>query len=250
MVQAEAPRLVAHRFGRAYGPDSSRQALSRAIEAPIAGVETDCCLTKDGKVVLLHELLLEEATTLSGWVWERTAGEICAAELLTQTGEASGQHPLLLEEGLELLSGRGLVKQLEIKAYADDRLALETVEVVLGLLAAEKAWGEGTEIISFWPDPCSRAAASGFPARPIVACPYAPEALARWAREASITGVILEGAYFSERPVRLWREAGLSVMSGVVNAASELRRVLPFSPDMVATDRPAELLDEMAADAA
>jgi glycerophosphoryl diester phosphodiesterase len=249
MAQAEAPRLIAHRFGRAYGPDSSRQALSRAIEAPIVGVETDCCLTKDGKVVLLHELLLGKATTLSGWAWERTAEEICAAELLTQAGEASGQHPLLLEEGLDLLSGRDLVKQLEIKAYADDRLALATVEAVLGLLATEKAWREGTEIVSFWPDPCRCAAARGFPARPIVACAYAPEAMAQWAREASIAGVILEGAYFSERPVRLWRQAGLSVMSGVVNTASELRRVLPFSPDMIATDRPAELLDEIGGDA-
>lgn len=248
MAQAEAPRFVAHRFGRAYGPDSSRQALSRALEAPIAGVETDCCLTKDGRIVLLHELLLEQATTLSGWVWERTAEEICASELLTRNGGASGQHPLLLEEGLELLSGRGLVKQLEIKAYADDRLAIDTVEAVLDLLVAEEAWREGTEIISFWPEPCERAAARGLPVRPIVACPYVPEAFARWARQAAITGVILEGAYFAERPVRLWREAGLSVASGVVNTASQLRRVLHFSPDMVATDRPAELREELAAD--
>jgi glycerophosphoryl diester phosphodiesterase len=249
MAQPQAPRLVAHRFGRAYGPDSSPRALSRSLQAPIAGVETDCCLTRDGRIVLLHEQLLEEATTLSGWVREHSAAEICRSELLGADGGASGEHPLQLEEGLELLAGRDLVKQFEIKAYADEQLALETVEVVLDLLAAAPPPGGVTEIISFWPECCRRAAARGFATRLIVGCPYTPEALADWAQEASISGVILEGAYFAERPVRVWREAGLSVMSGVVNAVAQLRRVLFFAPDMIATDRPAELFEGIAADA-
>jgi glycerophosphoryl diester phosphodiesterase len=245
MLEGEAPRFVAHRFGRAYGPDSSRRALQRALESPAVGVESDCCLTRDGRVVLLHEPLLQEATTLSGWAIERSAEEICAAELLAPDGAVSGEHPLLLEEALDLLSGQGLLVQLEIKAYADERLALATVEAVADVLESREGLLERVELISFWPQCCRRAAQLGFRTRLIVASPYAPEALAAWACEFGVGGVILEGAYFAEDPVRLWREADLAVMSGVVNTLPQLRRVLPFAPEMIATDRPTELLAEL-----
>jgi glycerophosphoryl diester phosphodiesterase len=247
-MQPDAPRFVAHRFGRAYGPDSSERALQRALEAPIAGVETDCCLTRDNRIVLLHEPLRELGTTLDGWVSERPAEEICRAELLDGSGAPSGEHPLLLEEGMERLAERDLVTQLEIKAYADERLALDTLDVVADCLGRLGSSRGTIEIISFWPRCCERAAEKGFKTRLIVASSYVPEALAAWACEAGISGVILEGPYFAERPVAIWREAGLSVMSGVVNALPHLRRVFPFDPDMVATDRPAELQRELVED--
>ncbi|PZR66433.1 MAG: hypothetical protein DLM63_09245 [Solirubrobacterales bacterium] len=72
------PALYAHRLGRAYGPDSSLAALSRALQQPLDGVETDCCLTVDGELVLLHDQLLDLGTTVSGWAHQRTAAEIRA----------------------------------------------------------------------------------------------------------------------------------------------------------------------------
>jgi glycerophosphoryl diester phosphodiesterase len=78
---AVPPALYAHRLGRAYGPDSSAAALSRALERPLDGLETDCCLTADGELVLLHNPLLEVGTTLSGWAHERTTAQIRAGRL-------------------------------------------------------------------------------------------------------------------------------------------------------------------------
>src|ERR1035437_3715842 len=47
--------LIAHGFGRAYGPASSRQALGRALAGgPLWGLETDCVLTRDDQLVLLR----------------------------------------------------------------------------------------------------------------------------------------------------------------------------------------------------
>ena len=60
------PALYAHRLGRAYGPDSSAAALTRALERPLDGLETDCCLTADGELALLHDPLLDVGTTVSG----------------------------------------------------------------------------------------------------------------------------------------------------------------------------------------
>jgi glycerophosphoryl diester phosphodiesterase len=64
--------LIAHRLGRAYGPDNSEAALRRSLAGPLEGVETDVCLMADGELVL-HDQLLSLGTTLSGWAHERYA---------------------------------------------------------------------------------------------------------------------------------------------------------------------------------
>jgi glycerophosphoryl diester phosphodiesterase len=79
------PSLYAHRLGRAYGPDSSAAALTRALERPLDGFETDCCLSADGELVLLHDPLLTaaRASQNSSAAWFRYA--LCGITL----GEAS-----------------------------------------------------------------------------------------------------------------------------------------------------------------
>ena len=89
------PAIVAHRLGRAYGPDSSRAALNRSIEQHVDGLETDCCLTADGELVLLHDPLLELSTTLTGWAHEHTAAQITAGRLRQRDGTPSEEHPLI-----------------------------------------------------------------------------------------------------------------------------------------------------------
>src|SRR6266567_7868931 len=98
-----APVIYAHRLGRAYGPDSSRTALAHTLMRPVDGLETDCCLTKDGDIVLLHDPLLQLCTTVTGWARERTAAEICAGRLRDRAGRPSQERPLRLAELLDLV---------------------------------------------------------------------------------------------------------------------------------------------------
>ena len=101
------PALYAHRLGRAYGPDSSLAALHRAIQQPLDGLETDCCLTADCELVLLHDPLLDLGTTVSGWAHQRTAAEIRAGRLRNLDGAVSDERPLLLDELLDLVREQG-----------------------------------------------------------------------------------------------------------------------------------------------
>lgn len=124
-----APVLIAHRLGRAYGPDSSRLALATALAGGVEAVETDVCLTADDELVVLHDPLLSLGTTLSGWAHERAASEICAARLRDHGGAVVDEGPMRLAELLDLLPA-DLPLQLEVKAHADRALAARTARVL------------------------------------------------------------------------------------------------------------------------
>jgi glycerophosphoryl diester phosphodiesterase len=240
--------FIAHRLGRAYGPDSSATALAGSIAGPLAGLETDLVLSADGELVLLHDPLLPLGTTLHGWAHQRTAAEITAGRLLDRRGEPTRQRPLVLDELLEAAPA-ALTLQLEVKAHADADLARRTTEAICAQVRASGAV-DRVELISFYSDACALAAASGLRSRLIVWADYEPEALAGWAARNGVAGVSIEHFLLSERLVTALRAAGLSVNTGTVNDAEVLERVLAFAPDAVVTDRPHELRAEAASRAA
>lgn len=236
------PPLFAHRFGRSYGPDSLASTLAVALAGGIDGLETDCCLTADGRLALLHIPYLPAGTTADGWAHERTAAEILAARAKDRRGQPVDEHPLLLEDLWPLVEGHELVVQLEVKAVLDEGLAIRTAQAVCASLAATPPPdGVTVEVISFWPEALPVAAADGWRTRAIIATPYTPAAFATWAGDHGVTGVILEAPFWGGAHVETWQAAGLSVMSGVCNDADLARMLLPHGPDAIATDRPHEL---------
>jgi glycerophosphoryl diester phosphodiesterase len=239
------PPIYAHRLGGAYGPDSSRAALARTLERNVAGLETDCCLTADGDIVLLHDPLLQLGTDLSGWAHERTAAEICAGRLRDGTGRLSLEPPLRLADVLELVPADTTL-QLEIKAHADPSLARETTRVVCRALERYRD-RRRIEIISFFTSACELGADLGFPARAIIIADYRIEELAEWARGAGVGGVCVEHFLLSPSLVDTLRAADLSVSTGTINHAEILPLLVPLGLDAITTDAPHELLDVLSA---
>jgi glycerophosphoryl diester phosphodiesterase len=233
------PAIFAHRLGRAYGPDSSRHALRRSLSGPLDGLETDCCLTADDQLVLLHDPLLPLATTGSGWAHQRTAGQILAADLLDHDGMPTTERPMLLDELLEL-APQDATLQLEVKAHADPTLAARTARVVCERLADHPVRAR-CEILSFWSGACELAAGLGFHARLVVIAEYRIDALTAWAKRTGLYGVCVEHFLLSGPLVTSLRQAGLSVTTGTINHPDLLASLLPLSPDAITSDCPHEL---------
>jgi glycerophosphoryl diester phosphodiesterase len=237
------PPLYAHRLGRAYGPDSSRAALAGALREPLGGLETDCCLTADGELMLLHDPLLDLCTTLSGWAHERLAAEIRGGRLRQRDGTASDERPLLLDELLELAPPE-LTLQLEVKAHGDPALARRTAFAICERLRDDPA-RERIEILSFWTEACEVAAALGFRARLVVIAGHQIPALAAWARRTGLHGVCLEHFLLTPELVETLRAAGLSVTTGTVNHGALLAPLVRLGLDAITSDSPHELRAEL-----
>lgn len=76
------PLLFAHRGFGDFGPDNSLAAAKRAVGTPgIDGVDVDAQLTKDGKIVVFHDLRLDRLTSADGRVGEHTLAEMEALDL-------------------------------------------------------------------------------------------------------------------------------------------------------------------------
>lgn len=239
-----APVLIAHRLGRAYGPDSSRLALATALAGGVEAVETDVCLTADDELVVLHDPLLSLGTTLSGWAHERAASEICAARLRDHGGAVVDEGPMRLAELLDLLPA-DLPLQLEVKAHADRALAARTARVLCERCHAERG---RLEVISFHSSACATAAAHGYFARLVVWTDNSPDQIAAWARRRGVAGVSVEDFLVSDHVARVMRLAGLSLNTGTINELDIARRVIALAaPDAICTDRPLELRAELEA---
>ena len=237
--------LIAHRCGRAYGPDSSRRALRAALAGgPLGGVETDVCLTRDGALACLHDPYLPLATTLTGWAHERRAADVLAGRLLDREGRATAERPLLVDELLDLVPA-GLTVQVDVKAHADAALARRTVEALAAVLARRSDAGR-VEVLSFHAAAVEQAVAHGLAGRLVVWADYAPAALAQWAANAALSGVCVEHFLLGQPLVAALRDAGLSVTTGTVNHAAVAERALTYAPDAMTTDRPHQLAAELA----
>jgi glycerophosphoryl diester phosphodiesterase len=237
--------LIAHRCGRAYGPDSSRRALRAALAGgPLRGVETDVCLTRDGALVCLHDPYLALGTTLTGWAHERSAADVLAGRLLDGEGRATAERPLLVDEVLDLVPP-GLTVQLDVKAHADAALARRTADALAAVLARRPDAGR-VEVLSFHAAAVKQAVSHGLAGRLVMWADYAPAALARWAADLALRGVCVEHFLLGRPLVAALRDAGLSVTTGTVNHAAIAERALAHAPDALTSDRPHQLAAELA----
>jgi glycerophosphoryl diester phosphodiesterase len=245
MVVATLPPLYAHRLGRDPGPDSSRAALRATLAGPVDGLETDACLTADGRLVLLHDPWLSSSTTSRGWAHQTEWSDLRHACLRDRDGVPTSETPMLLEE---LLDGApsGLPVQVEVKAHGDPGLARATAAAVCRVARARSDGGR-VEVLSFHTIACEEAARLGMPARLVAWADYAPAALARWAKRAGVGGVCIEHFLLHPALIERLRSAGLSVTTGTVNDAELASRAAALGVDAITTDRPAALRRELAA---
>lgn len=245
MPAAKAPvPIYAHRFGSAYGPESSRRALEGALEHEVEGLESDVVLTRDDRVLALHDPILSYSTDLSGWAHQHDAAELVEAHLVGGDGKPSDQHPMTLGRVLEIIP-EGIPLQLDVKAYADHELAQRTAERACEVVRAHGT-ADRAELISFFTVGCEAAVERGIDARLVAWADYAPAALIEWVTSRGITGVSLEGFILSEELAAAIHDAGLTISAGAVNTRDQGRRMIELGVELIVSDRPHELREELA----
>ena len=59
-------KIFAHKGASGYAPENTLIAIKKAIEMKVDGIEIDIQLTRDGRIVLMHDWKVDRTTTGRG----------------------------------------------------------------------------------------------------------------------------------------------------------------------------------------
>ncbi|MDD6790250.1 MAG: glycerophosphodiester phosphodiesterase [Lachnospira sp.] len=111
----EKPLVWAHRGASGYYPENTILAYKKAAELGADGVELDVQLTKDGKLVVIHDEKVDRTTDGHGWVKDLTFDEIRALDASKTHPEAGPCQIPLMQEVFDALKDTGLTINIELK---------------------------------------------------------------------------------------------------------------------------------------
>lgn len=129
----DRPLVVAHRGHRAAYPEQTLPAFRAAIELGCRAIEADLQLTRDGRLVMMHDLTVDRTTNGSGPVAEATLEDLRGLDAGSWFGpEFAGTAIPTVEELLELAVPAGVTLCLEVKGTAEDapRTAVELARLL------------------------------------------------------------------------------------------------------------------------
>lgn len=116
--------LIGHRGYPAKYPENTILSFKKAIEAGCSGLELDVRLTKDNKVIVIHDKNLEHTTNGKGFVSEYTLRE------LKRLDAGKGERIPTLEEVVSEIADVKLLVEIKTDAVKNiDRLCAETVKL-------------------------------------------------------------------------------------------------------------------------
>ena len=106
----------AHRGASAVCPENTMAAFRKALELGATGIETDVQMTKDGKLILIHDETVQRTTNGQGLVKDFTLEEIQQLDAGSWFNEQFREERLpSLEELLELVKEQGIIVNIELK---------------------------------------------------------------------------------------------------------------------------------------
>jgi glycerophosphoryl diester phosphodiesterase len=228
------PLIIAHRGASHDAPENTLAAFRLAVREHAEAVELDAKLTRDGRIVVMHDNTVDRTTNGHGAVrkmdWE-------ALHLLNAGGEDGDPETgiPLLEDVLRAVTPDLLVN-IELTNYAAplDALPVKVADLLDSLGVAKRVW-----VSSFNPLTLLRFARR-MPEVPIgflvdVRRPW----LYRWFRHV-VPHVLVEPhlALVTPEAVRRWHAQGKTVAVYTVNDAADMKRLFAWGVDGIYTDDP------------
>ncbi len=220
-------RIIAHRGARAEEPENTLRAVKRAFECEADAVEIDVRLSKDRKIVVIHDDTLERTTNGVGKVGEKTL------EQLQTLDAGKGEKIPELWEVLLHCEKLGLELVIELKEEGMEEIVVhEIVEtgMVKSVLISSFFHPSLLKIKELEPGIKTGIIISSLPVFPVniaidaraeVIFPKYPRLNMEFVAEAS--------------------EKGIEVYPWTINTSEDLEKALELGVEGVVTDNPCEL---------
>jgi len=227
---------IAHRGASGCAPEHTRPAFERALELGVDMIELDVQLTRDGALVVIHDLDLRRTTNGVGPVRERSFAEIKALDAGGWYGAPFAAQPVLsLEEVIAIVGERARLN-VEVKAPEADWPTLATV--LTGTLR-RRGLLDATIISCFEPAALAVVRERDASARLGLLWQHTEFAQAwEWARQLDAVSVHPYWMLVSEDVVNEAHGHGLQVLTWTVNEVETMRKLVRCGVDGIISDHP------------
>jgi glycerophosphoryl diester phosphodiesterase len=240
--------VVAHRGGAALAPENTLGAFANALKIGVDMIECDVHLSKDGKLVVMHDPDLSRTTDGRGQISELTLAEIKKLNAAAKFADKqwSPQAVPTLGELLDLAKGKAGV-QIEIKVGAGNK-RYDGIE--RKVVDAVNARGMTNDVIVISFDfPTIQEIKRIDPRIKTGALSRGDWVMARSVEQIAIEIIESTGAdYFmptagalTEAMVKALHARGTKVGVWTVNAPQDMRRLADWGVDAITSDKPDEL---------
>ena len=239
--------IVGHRGSAGIAPENTIEAFERGIALGVDAVELDVHLTKDGRIVVIHDSTIDRTSTGVGPVNGYTLDQLQTFDVSTKffEGRYGPQSIPTLEEVLKLIDGRVAV-QLEIKVDAKGDRYPGIEELVLHAVT-DAGLKESIWILSFdFPtikhieelDPTINSLALIGKTYMTAISAKGPDEVVRQILETDTDGVGISYAYLSPVLYERLRNAGLAVGVWTVDTVALAMQYCNMGVDFITTNRP------------
>jgi glycerophosphoryl diester phosphodiesterase len=113
------PFIIGHRGAAGDAPENTLASFALALEHGADGIELDVHLSKDGRIVVCHDLALDRTTNGKGWIFETNYEDIRKLDAGSWfSAKYTGEPVPLLDEVFDIVPRHALIN-IEVK-YAYD----------------------------------------------------------------------------------------------------------------------------------
>ncbi len=229
------PKIIAHRGASADAPENTMAAFRLAIVQHAEGIELDIQMSKDGKLVVIHDENLQRTTDRKGAVAELNYEEIRRADASNGFARYRGEPVPLLEEVMELIAPTELMLNIELK---NGIIRYEGMEQKVVQMVREFGMERRVVYSSF--NHYSMIETAKLAPQTESALLYASGLYEPWKYALQIGAGGLHPQFLSidKEIVRRSQEAGIKVRPYTVNKEKDMRTMISYGVDAVITNYP------------
>ena len=235
--------VVAHRGASGYAPENTMAAFRRAVEMGARFIETDLHLTRDARVVAIHDSTLDRTTNGHGLVDLLPLKEVRALDAGAWFGSHAaesfaGERVPTLDEILRFARERDIIFYLEIKSDG-------TWGVEHAVVAALRDTGEAARVIILSFDPATLLSVNRLDQTMMTGylCELPSNDLVERSVRAGARQIAPRGDLVTPDLVKKAHEAGLQVVTWTINEPEQMRRLIAAGVDGIMSDYPDRLVN-------
>ncbi|MCU1342982.1 MAG: hypothetical protein JWN92_2405 [Candidatus Acidoferrum typicum] len=234
--------VVAHRGASGHAPENTMAAFRRAVEMGARFIETDLHLTRDARVVAMHDSTLDRTTNGHGLVDSLALTEVRALDagswFASPSAESfAGERVPTLNEILQFAKKEDVIFYLEIKSDA-------TWGVEHAVVASLRDTGEAARVIILSFDPATLLSVNRLDQTMMTGylCEHPSSDLVERTVRAGARQLAARGDLVTPDLVKKAHHAGLQVVAWTINEPDQMRRLIAAGVDGIMSDYPDRLL--------